>query len=413
MELQKREIFFWSLFCLYGLFIILTLPYIVPIQRAIGSELQDILLPFVIITITIVFLLLVAYIFCIKRERRIKKYLGLLFGSSFILISVDILILRTSYPSALKAVEFIHFFEYGILSFFTYLSLRYRIKTRLVFIYSALIISIFGFVDEGIQWIIPSRVGELKDVLTNVFCAVAFQIFISQVVEPINGFKKIRMEDYKGLLKAFSALFFVTTIFVFFVNTGFLIFDEKLGYFRSKFSKEDLLYIKEERELLNSKKPTDKASKPIVVKPDTDIRSNVYNKGADSHFFPEIGSTLLNILNSPWHEYWCIDDFFAQEAKFHIKKRNDLLHGKHFRDAYFEEKILEKYYLPIMKALNQNLPESKVKEIFYKIPDRQNRYYYHSPIRENIMTGRTKVIVLFLLITLSITPLFLDILTDK
>jgi VanZ family protein len=379
MGFKKREIFYWSLFSSYGLFILLTLPYIVPFQRAIGKKLQSGLIPFVITSITLIFLMLVGYIFFIKKERKITRYIGIFLGSFLILLSVDILILRTSYPSSSKVVEFIHFFEYGLLTFFAYLALKQRVQTRLIYAWGVLLISLFGFVDETIQWIIPSRTGELKDALTNVVCAVTFQIFISQVIKPTTEFKKICCENYKALLKGIAALFFVVTIFVFFVNTGFLIFDEKIGYFISKFPKEDLLLLKKEGEKVIKTSEKMILTEPVVEKP----------------------------------KYWCIDDFYAEEAKFHIRTRNDLLKKNHFREGYSEQKILEKYYLPVLEGLNQNLPVNKVKEILYKIPDKQNRYFYRSPIRENMMTGGTKVAVLFLLIILSIVPLILDIVTDK
>ena len=128
MGLKKREIFYWSLFSLYGLFILLTLPYVVPYQRAIGKILHSELLPFIIGTIVVIFLLLIGYIYFVKKVRKISRYIGIFLGSSLIFLTAYLLILRTNYPASSKAVEFIHFFEYGFLSFLVYLPLKIRIK---------------------------------------------------------------------------------------------------------------------------------------------------------------------------------------------------------------------------------------------------------------------------------------------
>jgi len=377
MKFQRKEIFYWSLFFFYGLFILATLPYIVPIQRALGRKLQDYLLLFIIITITLVFLILLAHIFFIKRERRVSKYLGVIGGTGLIGLTVYFLILRTNYSAASKAVEFIHFFEYGLLSYLAFIALRCRINNLLIYVWGVIVVSCFGYIDEGIQWVIESRTGELKDALTNVACAVTFQIFISQVSEPVKGFKKIEFHDFKLLLKGLSVFLVIITLFTILVNTGFEVFDHEVGYFKSKFTRDNLLSMKEERSQIIMI-PNPKATQ-IVIKPD----------------------------------YWSITDFYAQEAKYHIKFRNDLLKDKHYRSAYCEELILEKYYEPVMLELNQKWPFEMRKEIFFKIPDRKNSYFYHSPLRENIITGVGKFIILFSLIILSIVPIIIDIMTDK
>jgi len=381
MKFNRKEIIYWSIFSLYTLFIIATLPYIVPFQRALGYKLADNLLTFIIISIALVFVLLISYIFFVKREKSLRKYLGILVGIILVAFTVWWLILSTTYSRASKAVEFIHFFQYGLLCFLAYLCLKDRIKNPLIFIWGAMIVSTFGFIDEGIQWIIPSRTGELKDSLTNIACAVTFQIFISQIVEPKSGYARINKHDWKGLLKGLTLLFVVVTLFVFFVNTGFKIFDEEIGYFNSKFTKEDLLEMKKYRDELFKRKSDKKikeSSEPIVIKP----------------------------------SYWGVTDYYAQEARFHIKHRNDLLKDKEFRASYSEQKILEKYYMPVVHELNENWSAHQRRSVFFKIPDLNNSYYYHSPLRDNIMVDSTKVFVIILLMLFSIIPLVVDFMTD-
>ena len=138
MGIQRKELLYWLIFSVYGLLILSTLPYIVPMQRALGKNLQDKLILFIVVTIAGTFLILFGYIFFIKKERRLSKYLGILFGTALIGFTVYFLILRTDYALSSKAVEFIHFFEYGLLSYLAYLSLKFRITNRLVFVWGVL-----------------------------------------------------------------------------------------------------------------------------------------------------------------------------------------------------------------------------------------------------------------------------------
>jgi VanZ family protein len=379
MIISKKEILYWSLFSLYCLFILATLPYIVTFQRAMGQSLKDSLYAFIVLWIAKPSIIFFAYIFLDKQERRLSRYIGIIISILLIIGAVYYLILGTNYPASSKAVEFIHFFEYGLLCFLVFIALKERIHNPLVYIWGLLLVSIFGFIDEGIQWIIPSRTGEFKDALTNIACAITFQLFISQVIELPRGLRSINKQEIKVLLRGVSAFFVAMTIFVFLVNSGFVIFDKQIGYFNSRFVKEDLLSMKKQRENSDEGIEIIKTKpQPIVIKP----------------------------------QKWGVTDLYEQEAKSHIRFRNDLLKWSGYRDAYAENKILEKYYDPMMKRLNQSWSKVQKKDIFKKIPDKKERYYYHSKMIDNILTGSTKIIILILLMTFSIFPLVLDLLTD-
>ena len=80
-------------------------------------------------------------------------------------------------------------------------------------------------------------------------------------------------------------LFISSSLFVFLVNTGFEVFDEDIGYFRSKFTRADLLSLKSEKE--KNAVSVEKTTETVEVK----------------------------------RSYWGINDLYLEEGKFHIKKR--------------------------------------------------------------------------------------------
>lgn len=64
-------------------------------------------------------------------------------------------------------VERVHFLEYGILGYLVFMATTDSWKRP--FIYSLLLVSIIGIGDETIQWFLPSRVGDMRDVFMNSF----------------------------------------------------------------------------------------------------------------------------------------------------------------------------------------------------------------------------------------------------
>jgi len=63
--------------------------------------------------------------------------------------------------------EKIHFFEYGILGVLIYRALSVDLKGVKAYMLSFVLIFLLGWGDEGIQYILPNRVYEFRDVLMN------------------------------------------------------------------------------------------------------------------------------------------------------------------------------------------------------------------------------------------------------
>jgi hypothetical protein len=80
--------------------------------------------------------------------------------------------------------EPLHLVEYGLLSFFVFNALRYRIKDWTIYLTTALIILFFGSVDEFIQWLIPGRYWELKDVWINILASLIFVLAVWKGIRP-------------------------------------------------------------------------------------------------------------------------------------------------------------------------------------------------------------------------------------
>ena len=74
--------------------------------------------------------------------------------------------------------EAIHFLEYGVLGALLYRALRTQIPDATVFIAAALIGTMVGTVDEIIQWVVPGRYWDFRDIVLNGSAGVLAQVAI-------------------------------------------------------------------------------------------------------------------------------------------------------------------------------------------------------------------------------------------
>ena len=78
--------------------------------------------------------------------------------------------------------EAIHFLEYGVLGALLYRALRTQIPDATVFIAAALIGAMVGTVDEIIQWVVPDRFWDFRDIVLNAGAGVLAQVAIWRLV---------------------------------------------------------------------------------------------------------------------------------------------------------------------------------------------------------------------------------------
>ena len=101
-------------------------------------------------------------------------------------------------------VEVTHFLEYGLLSIFIFRALIHHIKDKSIYFSAALIILLIGTLDEIIQWIIPGRVWNFKDVGLNVFSGGLTQLAIWQVIGPKSISEKFNPISLRILTSLFA-----------------------------------------------------------------------------------------------------------------------------------------------------------------------------------------------------------------
>jgi len=143
-------------------------------------------------------------------------------------------------------VERVHYLQYGLLSYTMYRSLRIRLPNWLVFFWSTGVVFFIGVVDETIQWVLPQRVGEYRDILINGVAALLIQLLLALAlrVPELSGhptMRQLRITLAATLVAAWPIAGFLLRAHSF----GFLIQSPNGGGFTSLLPESELRAISE------------------------------------------------------------------------------------------------------------------------------------------------------------------------
>jgi hypothetical protein len=199
-------------------------------------------------------------------------------------------------------VERFHLVEYGTLTWLYYRVWRDRGDiTSLVF--PALAAFTVGIFDEGLQWLVPARVGELRDVLLNAV-SIACGLVFSLGVAPVTAVSWWPDEGGRRTLAVFaSAVIVALAAFFHAVHLGHEIDDPQSGAFLSRYSAEELLAASRDRAARWQSTPP-----------------------------RELHRTS-------------IEDHYLAEGVWHVQRRNEVEDPQR---VWHENLILEKYFAPVL-----------------------------------------------------------------
>ena len=172
---KESERLSWLYVALWTLIIYLTVPFARPVAEWIVRNLGIVFFFYIAATAGIVGLIFVV-ITLYRRRLPISCYLWL----------TGITITFVAYAYQLREVpaDVIHLVEYVILSVLVYRALLHRIQDYSIYLVAMIIVAIIGTVEECIQWIVPSRVFDLRDIQTNIIAGALAQLTIAVGLRP-------------------------------------------------------------------------------------------------------------------------------------------------------------------------------------------------------------------------------------
>lgn len=186
---------------------------------------------------------LVALVVARVRERRAMRYGAM--GLAVVLAAVYALATGSMDPNIFW-VEAIHFIQYGIITFLFYRVWRERGDASSLVVPFVAAFTV-GIAEEGYQWFLPARVGELKDVWLNGV-AIGCGLLFSLGAAPLPAFSwPWRSGSPRLVLRATAVAVLALAAFVHAVHLGVEIQDPDAGSFVSRFTAAQLQALDRER----------------------------------------------------------------------------------------------------------------------------------------------------------------------
>lgn len=240
------------------------------------------------------------------RDRRLLRY-GLIVSA---LAGGGIYAVTTATGNAaVDVVERFHFVEYGFITFLFYRAWQDRANVEAL-LFPLLAGLIVGTLDEGFQWLVPARVGELHDVLLDgaaVACGLAFSLGL----HPPASLTFVVDRRTRQTIGAFvAATIVVVASFFYVVHLGYEVDATDTGRFLSRYGADEL------RDAARDRAERWKADPP---------------------------STLHRMS---------VEDHYLAEGVWHIQRRNEGT-GLH---TWKENLILERFFGPVLQYPTYSTP---------------------------------------------------------
>jgi hypothetical protein len=177
------------------------------------------------------------------RSRRIVRFgaIALAFAAGAAYASAT-----DSPDPSVRAVEHFHFIEFGLITFLYYRAWRERLDLSAL-VLPALAAFVVGIADEALQWFVPARVGELRDVWLNgaaIGCGLLFGVGLDPPAPFRLGW---RPGSLRATANALALVVVALAAFVYAVHLGVEIRDSAIGAFGSRFNETQLAAMAADR----------------------------------------------------------------------------------------------------------------------------------------------------------------------
>ena len=138
-----------------------------------------------------------------------------------------------------NAVERFHFLEYGLITWLFYRAWR-PLDDLAIFLLPTLAGIIVGTAEEWLQWFIPNRVGELRDIFLNLAAIVCGLLFSAGVDPPSRFEVTFGSSSGRRVLRLAAVAALAVAAFFHSVHLGYEIADPGIGSFSSRYAAEEL-----------------------------------------------------------------------------------------------------------------------------------------------------------------------------
>ena len=242
------------------------------------------------------------------RDHRLLRYAGLVVAATLVWLQGALLgadLFDSGITAQVNVVEKIHLIEYGLLVYLLYRAVK-PAGDLTILILPLLWLTLAGVLDEGVQWLVETRVGEIRDVFINIYAGVCGLVFSLSLDPPRRLEWRLDRRRWRRVSAALGLALLPLGLFFNAAHLGYEHEDPEIGRFRTWHTLDELSQAAAER------------SERWKVDPPTGL--------------------------SPWRR----EDFYLTEAAWHATHRNERLETGDLYLAAQANRILEKYYDPFL-----------------------------------------------------------------
>ena len=232
------------------------------------------------------------------RTRRAARYGALALSALLLVFYVERF--RTG-NNEVDAVQLFHFVEYGLITFLFCRAFAGSADAAAL-VLPLLCGLLVGTLEEWLQWFVPSRTGDIGDVVLNLWAVVCGLVFSLGLAPPPRLTWRLSPASLRRVARLAAVAVLVLAAFFPSAHVGHEVGDPEIGRFRS-YSTADAL-----ARLNSARRPVWRVDPPLRM--------------------PVLGK----------------QDYFLTEGGWHAQLRNEAYAARDFGTAWFENRILEKYF---------------------------------------------------------------------
>ncbi len=231
------------------------------------------------------------------------------------------------------AYERLHFVLYGLVALLLYRALARDVSRVWALLGGAAGVVLTGVLDEGVQWLVPLRTGELFDIALNLYGGLCGLLLAQGLPVASDGHDRARSVR-RGVVVLVALALLLSLAFIDRAHLGHEVSDPEIGVFRSFHTAEQLAAANEDR--------TERWAREMPV--------------------------------LPLRKAMAIEDYFLTEAAWHVVARRDALAAEDMDTAWRENRILQKYF-----PVTLTIPDGG-NWFRYRVPEStQDRFDAHGP----------------------------------
>jgi VanZ family protein len=392
---SRKIVLSWVWVILCALAIFFTVPLARKIQNLVTNLVGRSFFGYFVLLATAAMILILGYILYFRLNIRfLSNYIWLVLISA---IYVYFTLKLWANPE-----EAIHFIEYGLLGFFLFRAFRHHIDDKSIYFAAFLMGTLVGTFDEILQWIVPGRYFDLRDVGLNALSSGLFQILLWKGVGPKLRSNKIQPKSIRSISVLLAANLLLLGLCLSNTPQRVKKYTTALPFLSSLKSQEAMSEFKFKHR-----------------DPDIGIFYSRLTleelKNIDQFRAKEFGDILRHWQDKEYAEYLRIFPGgvapFLHEIRVHIFRRDKRLERALFSDdeavraenfliAYKENLILEKYFGKTLERSPYSWDESKKAQLLGPI---NTETHYESPVSAGVWaTMNERVTWIFIALCLGI-----------